>query len=152
MRGVLRVGRAAVAVAAAMVGLSACGFVHAGEAGRSKPNGFVLRGYASVRGAAPGSAGSLCESPASAADVRPAATVRVTDPAGHPLATGTLGAGVLAVDSSAYRCNFPFEIRAVPGGEDRYLIAVADRPAVSFPATQLRQDEPAVIEVGGSRS
>jgi hypothetical protein len=143
--------RLAVGIAV-LVGCTAggCGFVHAGDQGKSKPNGFVLRGYASVAGAAPGAAGTSCEAPPTVADVRPAAPVRVTDPAGHALATGQLGAGVLAVDSATYRCNFPFEIRAVPGGADRYLIVVGDRPAVGFPAAELRQDKPAVVVIGAS--
>jgi hypothetical protein len=143
------VGRLAVAVFLVLT-LGGCGFVHAGQAGKSKPNGFVLRGYASVAGAAAGSAGTACVSPPTVHDVAPSTPVQVTDPAGKALASGQLGAGVLAVDSSVYRCNFPFEIRAVPGGEDQYVITVGARPAVTFPATELREDKPAVIDVGAS--
>jgi hypothetical protein len=143
------VGRLGVALVLVLT-LGGCGFVHAGSAGKSKPNGFVLRGYASVAGATAGSAGTACVAPPTVPDVAPSTPVKVTDPGGKALATGQLGAGVLAVDSSAYRCNFPFEIRAVPGGEDRYVITVGDRPAVTFPAADLREDKPAVIDVRAS--
>jgi hypothetical protein len=124
-----------------------CGFVNAGHASRTKPSGFVLRGYVSVALPDGGAAGAPCQAPGAVTDVRPAAAVRVVDPAGHAIAAGQLGAGVVAVDAASARCNFPFEIRAVPGGRDRYLVEVDGRPPVGFPAEELRQDKPAVITI-----
>jgi len=130
------------------VTVAGCGFAHAGKASHSKPNGFVLRGYVTVGSAgSTGPVGSPCQSPPGAADIRADAPVRVTNPDGRTLATGTLGAGVLAMDSSAYRCNFPFEIPAVPGGQSTYVITVGARPPMSFAARDLREDKSAVIPV-----
>jgi hypothetical protein len=125
--------------------LSGCGWLRAGGASPNKPSGFVLRGYVSVAGAPAGQAGDPCRLPATG--IAANAPVRVTDPPDHTLATGALGTGVLAADGSAYRCNFPFEVPAVPGGHHTYEISVDGRPAVSFPADELRQDKPAVITV-----
>ena len=124
---------------------SGCGWLKAGDVSHTKPSGFVLRGYVSVAGAAAGQAGAPCQ--AVSAGVEANDPVKVTDPSGTALAAGVLGAGVLAVDGEAYRCNFPFEIPAVAGGHGTYSIAVGTRPAVSFPATDLRQDKSAVIRV-----
>jgi hypothetical protein len=103
----------------------------------------------SVAGAAPGSAGAACQAPASAPDIRAGGAVRVADPEGHTLATGELSNGVLAVDGTKYRCNFPFEIPAVPGGPQRYVVGVGSQPPASFAADEVRRDKPAVILVGG---
>jgi hypothetical protein len=135
---------AVLVVVTAGAGLSGCGWLRAGGVSHTKPSGFVLRGYVTVAGASSGSAGAPCQATVIAA----ADPVRVTDPPDHALATGALGAGVLARDGSGYRCNFPFEIGQVPGGHDSYEISVAGRPPVTFPATELRQDKPAVIQVG----
>ena len=132
-------------VLALPLGLAGCGWLHAGGAPRNKPDGFVLRGYVTVAGAPAGAAGSPCQAPASGVAV--ADEVRVTDPPAKLLGTGSLGAGVLAVDGTAYRCNFPFQVTAVPGGHKTYEITVGGRPAVSFPAADLRSDKPAVINV-----
>jgi hypothetical protein len=134
-----------IAVVALCAVLAGCGWLRAGGASSNKPSGFVLRGYVTVADAAAGAPGTPCQ--ATAAGVAANAPVRVSDPPDHPLATGALGAGVLAADGSAYRCNFPFEIPGVPGGHSTYEISVDNRPPVSFPATELRQDKPAVITI-----
>jgi hypothetical protein len=123
--------------------LGGCGFVAAGRVSHSKPNGFTLRGYVHVRGglAVPGGG---CTSPETRADIQPGAAVRVSDPAGKALASGALGQGVL---TDAGYCNFPFEIPAVPGGPGTYVITVGARPPSDFPAKDLREDKPAVIDV-----
>ena len=128
--------------------LVSCGFVETADS-RAKPSGFPLRGYVSVVGASPGGVGTPCQAPASAPDVAPGLPVRVLDPAGGVLGTSALGNGVLAEapDDSGYRCNFPFEVANVPGGPDSYVVVVGARPAVSFPAKDLRADKPAIIEL-----
>jgi hypothetical protein len=127
--------------------LAGCGWLRAGNVSHTKPSGFVLRGYATAGiAAAPGTAaGGPCQAPS--AGVAPNDEVLVTDPPDHTLATGMLGVGVLAMDGTAYKCNFPFEISGVPGGHQTYEISVAGRPAMSFLAEELRQDKPAVIPV-----
>jgi hypothetical protein len=135
--------------AALMLAAGGCGFVRAGGASPVKPDGFVLRGYVSVSGATAGEPGSACGAPP-AVHVWAGAPVRVSDAGGHPIAAGTLGAGVRAEDSGRYRCDFPFEIPAVPGGHDTYLVAVSDRAPVSFAAREVRADAPAVIPVPGA--
>jgi hypothetical protein len=133
-------------VLALPLGLAGCGWLHAGGASNTKPSGFVLRGYVTVAGAPAGTAGSPCQTPAAGVSV--ADEVRVTDPPSTKvLGTGSLGAGVLAVNGSGYECNFPFSISAVPGGHKTYSITVGNRSAVSFPAEDLRSDKPAVISV-----
>ncbi|HEV7900027.1 MAG TPA: hypothetical protein VGP31_19515 [Planosporangium sp.] len=128
--------------------VSGCGWLRAGGASNTKPSGFVLRGYVAVAGAPAGQVGSPCQVPA--AGIAASTPVRVSDPPGHALATGALRPGVLAADGSAYRCNFPFEIYGVPGGHNTYDISVDDRPPMSFPAGELRQDKSAVIPVNPS--
>jgi hypothetical protein len=134
-----------VALSAAAAALSGCGWLHAAGVSHVKPSGFVLRGYASVAGAAAGQAGAACQTPA--AGVAAGDPVLVTDPPGHTIATGALGVGVLARDGEVYRCDFPFEISGVPGGHQAYQVSVAGRPPVTFAATDLREDKPAVISV-----
>ena len=145
-----RVRRAAALLVVALLALTGCGFVNSGQRGSSKPDGFTLRGYVSVGVAAsesaspsPGGAPGACEAPAAASDVHAGGPVRVADPAGHTLAAGTLDPGV----RDAARCDFGFQITGVPGGVDRYVIGVGNRPAMSFPAHDLRSDKPAVINV-----
>ncbi len=133
---------------AAGAALSGCGWLRAGNVSHTKPSGFVLRGYVAVAGAPSGTAGAPCQT--QSLGVAANDPVLVTDPPGRTLATGVLGAGVLALDGpngNAYRCNFPFEIPGVAGGHNSYEISVAGRPAESFPAADLRQDKPAVITV-----
>lgn len=122
--------------------LEGCGFVGAGNASHTKPNGFILRGYVQVSGAL--ASGSGCAAPATVPGLGSGTPVRVSDPAGKMLAEGKLGAGVL---DSAGHCNFPFELRAVPGGPSDYVITVDGRPPATFPAKDLREDKPAVITV-----
>jgi len=172
---VRRVRRAAALFVAALLALTGCGFANSGQRGSSKPDGFTLRGYVSVGvgstasasaggaaasasagggaasasaggGAASASAGGgSCEAPAAASDVHAGGAVRVADPAGHTLAAGELAPGVR--DAASGRCNFGFQITGVPGGVDRYVVGVGNRPTVSFPAHDLRADKPAVIVV-----
>jgi hypothetical protein len=142
--------RFAAVCAAALAVASGCGFVHAGRTSHTKPDGFVLRGYVTVAGAvSTGPVGSACQSPPEAADIRADTPVRVSSPDGRALAGGQLGAGVLAMQSETYRCNFPFEIRAVPGDSDPYVITVGSRPPQTFAARELREDKPAVIVISG---
>jgi hypothetical protein len=71
--------------------------------------------------------------------------VRIADPAGHTLSAGELAAGIR--DGASGRCDFGFQVTGVPGGVDRYVIGVGNRPATSFPAQDLRSGKPAVITV-----
>ena len=127
--------------------LSGCGFVGASNVSHVKPNGFVLRGRVTVpaAGAAPSVAGVSCAS--AVPDVAAGALVVVSDAKGHELARGELGGGVTvtATGSSGVGCDFPFQVRAVPGGVDRYAVSVAGRPAQTFAAAALREDQQAVI-------
>jgi hypothetical protein len=127
--------------------LAGCGWLRAGNVSHTKPSGFVLRGYATASVAATSgtAAGGPCQAPQ--AGVASNDEVLVTDPPDRTLATGMLGVGVLAVEGTAYKCNFPFEISGVPGGHQMYEISVAGRAAVTFPAEELRQDKPAVVPV-----
>lgn len=144
-------------VLAAGLALSGCGFLGSGERGSNKPDGFVLRGYVSVghkAASSPGpssgqsaevtpGAGGSCTAPPPADDVQAGGAVRVADPDGHTLAAGSLKPGV----EESGRCNFGFEITAVPGGVDRYVIGVGTRATATFEARDLRSDKPAVITV-----
>jgi hypothetical protein len=129
------------------LGVSGCGFVHAAGAAPVKPDNFVLRGTVTV--------------PAPAGDTRPvgvacAATVpgisagtpvRVSDPNGRALGSGTLGDGVVTRDGDRASCDFPFQIRGVPGGVPSYDVTVGDRPPQSFPAKDLRENAEAIIRL-----
>ena len=127
--------------------LSGCGFVGASNVSHVKPNGFVLRGRVTVpaAGAAPSVDGVSCAS--AVPDVAAGAPIVVSDVQGHELARGELGGGVtVAVPGGAgVTCDFPFQVRAVPGGVSRYGVSVAGRPAQSFEASALREDQQAVI-------
>ncbi|GAA0946688.1 hypothetical protein [Virgisporangium aurantiacum] len=141
--------------------LSGCGFLSSGQRGSNKPDGFVLRGYVSIglrAGSGPAASGSPaavpsasgtptagipCTAPPEANDVQAGGAVRVADPDGHTLAAGTLLPGV----EEGGRCNFAFQIKAVPGGVDRYVIGVGNRATATFLAHDLRSDKPAVILV-----
>ncbi len=139
-----------MAVALALLPATGCGFIHASGVSHNKPNGFVLRGHVTVPLPASTSqaAGTACSAPGSASDIVAGAPVKVTDPNGRQLALGSLGAGVFATGTGV-SCDFPFEIRAVPGGVDSYAISVAGRPAQTFPAKALREDQAAVITING---
>jgi hypothetical protein len=140
------VRRVVAVILAAGLSLSGCGFLNSGDRGSTKPDGFTLRGYVSVgpkAGPGPGASGGPCTAPPGADDVQAGGAVRVADPDGHTLAAGSLTAGV----EEAGRCNFGFQITAVPGGVDRYVIGVGNRATVTFPAHDLRSDKPAVIVV-----
>jgi hypothetical protein len=141
--------RVVAVVLAAGLTLSGCGFLGSGQRGSNKPDGFTLRGYVSVGHKesaspepSPASRGS-CTAPPEADDVQAGGAVRVADADGHTLAGGTLEPGV----EENGRCNFGFSIRAVPGGVERYVIGVGNRPTATFPARDLRSDKPAVILV-----
>jgi hypothetical protein len=142
------VRRVVAVVLAAGLALSGCGFLGSGDRGSNKPDGFTLRGYVSVGTTAagagsPGVTGGPCTAPPAANDVQAGGAVRVADRDGHTLGTGVLSPGV----AEAGRCNFAFQITAVPGGVDQYVIGVGNRASVSFPAHDLRSDKPAVIVV-----
>ncbi len=125
--------------------LGGCGFFGASRVSHVKPNGFVLRGRVTVPVPAGDTraAGAACAAPYP--DVVANAPVKVTDPTGREIATGYLGDGVIARGSSSVTCDFPFQIPAVPGGVASYGIAVGTRPAVTFNAKDLREDETAVL-------
>ena len=131
---------------ACLVGaLSGCGFVGASDVSHTKPSGFVLRGRVTVpvAGSGPEVDGATCTSAVSGVGV--GVPVKVSDVDGHELADGELGDGVVEGGGSGAACDFPFEIQAVPGGFRRYAISVAGRPAQTFGATPLRQDQQAVV-------
>ena len=56
---------------------------------------------------------------------------------------------MVATSGGTPSCNFPFEIRAVPGGVATYSIAVGTQQPHDFPAADLREDKPAVITLAG---
>lgn len=126
------------------VGVAGCGWLGASNAPRTKPDTFVLRGHVTVPVPAGDSRpdGAACAS--TLPDVVAGAPVRVTDPNGHELATGSLGDGIIA-SGSTHSCDFPFQIAAVPGGVDSYDVAVGSRPAQRFAAKQLRENAAAII-------
>jgi hypothetical protein len=127
--------------------LAGCGFVGASGVSHTKPNGFVLRGRVSVPAAGSGPAveGASCVS--TLPDVAVGAPVTVSDADGHELGKGALGGGVTVAvpGKSGGSCDFPFQIAAVPGGVSGYAVSVAGRPARTFAATALREDQQAVI-------
>jgi hypothetical protein len=127
--------------------LAGCGFVGASGVSHTKPNGFVLRGRvtAPAAGVGPQVDGTSCTS--TVPDLAAGVPVKVSDADGHELADGQLGAGVLVTVAgrSGASCDFPFQITAVPGGVSRYAVSVAGRPGQVFAATQLREDQQAVI-------
>ena len=106
----------------------------------------MLRGYVSVAGATAAPPGTPCS--ATAPGIHAGGPVRVADPDGHTLAAGELAGGVTAPAGGQHRCNFAFEVRGVPGGPDRYTVAVGDQPPATFDAAGLREDGQAVIRVG----
>lgn len=153
MHGLRAVGTAATALAVVLSG-AGCGFLGASNVSHTKPNGFVLRGHVTVP--LPAGQAGPAGSPCTAGSVGVGTTVTVTDPAGKKIATGALGAGVVALAASSgaspaaeANCDFPFQIRAVPGGVTSYGIAIGDRPPQTFPAENLHQDQAAVITLSG---
>jgi hypothetical protein len=132
-------------------GATGCGFVGASGVSHTKPNGFVLRGYVTtpVPAGDTRADGAACAAPTSLPDIVAGAPVKVLDPAGTVIGLGTLTPGVIAHPSGATACDFAFEIRAVPGGVATYSIAVGTESPRQFPATELRQDKPAVIPLTG---
>lgn len=131
--------------------LGGCGWVGRSDE-TSKPDGFLLHGYASVAGAATGIPGTPCLSPASAPDIVSGATVKAADTDGKVVAVTTLAAGVLAAAPDGYRCNFPFELLNLSGSRPTYQILVADRPPVRFETRPLREGRPAVVDVAVTAS
>jgi hypothetical protein len=142
-------GRRALSLAALLfagaLAPAGCGFIAASKVSHTKPSGFVLRGRVTVpvTTGLTRAVGVACAAPYP--DVVANATVTVTDPDGHEIATGYLGDGVIAHGQSGVTCDFPFQIPAVPGGVASYRIAVADRAPKEFPAKALREDETAVL-------
>lgn len=131
--------------------LGGCGWV--GRSGEtSKPDGFLLHGYASVAGAATGIPGTPCLAPAAAPDIASGATVKAADTSGKVIAVTTLAAGVLASAPDGYRCNFSFELLNLSGSRSTYQILVAERPPVSFETRALREGRPAVVDVAVTAS
>lgn len=134
---------------ALVVSLGGCGWAsRAGET--SKPDGFLLHGYASVAGAASGIVGTPCLAPASAPDIVPGAVVKAADADGKVIAVTTLAAGVLASAADGYQCNFAFELLNLSGSRPAYQILVAERPPVSFETRAMREGRPAVVPVTAS--
>lgn len=128
-----------------VLSLGGCGWL--GRAGEtSKPDGFLLHGYVSVAGAAPGSTGTPCLA-TGAPDIVTGAPVRAADAEGRVIAVTTLSSGVLARADDGYRCNFAFELANLSGRRPTYQILVADRPAAAFRTRDLREGRPAVIDV-----
>jgi hypothetical protein len=128
-------------------GLAGCGFVRAAGVSHTKPSGFVLRGRVTVPVGTGDSRPDGAACAANTADIVAGAPVRVADPGGHPLGTGALGPGVIAHTGSKGSCEFPFQVSNVAGGVDSYILVVGNRPPRSFPAKDLRQDQPAVINI-----
>jgi hypothetical protein len=132
-----------------VAGVAGCGFVRAADVSHTKPSGFVLRGRVTVPVGAGDTRPDGAACAADAPDIRSGTPIRVSDPGGHPLGTGELGPGVIAHVGSKSSCDFPFQVPNVAGGVDSYAVAVGNRPARSFPARDLRQDQPAVIDIAG---
>jgi hypothetical protein len=134
--------------------LAGCGFVSESAKSDTKPSAFVLIGHVTI--ALPASstdaAGSACQAPAGATDIAAGTPVTVTDTAAHNLASGVLGTGVVARNGDGAACQFPFNIRGVPGGSDPYEIAIGNRPPQPFAAADLRTNTPAVITISSSPS
>lgn len=127
--------------------LAGCGFVGASDVSHNKPSGFVLRGRVTVpaAGSGPIADGTACMS--ALPGVAAGSIVKVSDVDGHELARGELGGGVTATATpgTSAACDFPFQVRGVPGGVSQYAVSVAGRPAQTFAATALRQDQQAVL-------
>ncbi|MEV0131532.1 hypothetical protein AB0H83_24090 [Dactylosporangium sp. NPDC050688] len=131
---------------AVVLSLGGCGWL--GRSGEtSKPDGFLLHGYASVAGAAAGIPGTPCLAPASAPDIVAGAPVKAADAGGKVIAVTTLASGVLAAAPDGYRCNFAFELLNLSGSRPVYQIVVAERPPVSFETRALREGRPAVVDI-----
>ena len=127
--------------------LAGCGFVGASDVSHTKPSGFVLRGRVTVPagGSGPIADGTACMS--ALPGVAAGSMVKVSDVDGHELARGELGGGVTSTvtPGTSAACDFPFQVRGVPGGVSQYAVSVAGRPAQTFAATALRQDQQAVL-------
>lgn len=142
---------AALVAAGALATASGCGFIAAGQTSHEKPNTFVLYGHADVTLTAGDhrATGTTCVAPAGVTDVAVTTSVNVLSPGGVTLAHGSLGAGVIAHTGDAAMCDFPFQIRDVPGGADTYGIVIGARPAQSFAGSALQANTPAIIAISG---
>jgi hypothetical protein len=142
-----RAARILLVLPVATAVLAGCGFISASSVSHTKPNGFVLSGHVAVPAAGNGPvvAGTPCVS--ALPDVAAGVMVKVSDVNGHELGRGQLDGGVLDTTPgrSGASCDFPFQIRAVPGGVSQYAVSVAARPAQTFDAGELRASEQAVI-------
>jgi hypothetical protein len=139
-----------VATAAlAIVGLSGCGFVAAGNKSSVKPSGFVLSGHAAVTlpSSDTDTVGTSCIAPAGATDVAKGVNVTVTNATGTRIATGHLAGGIVTRTGSIGACTFPFQIQGVPGSVDTYGISIGNRPATSFSGAALRASSLAVLTI-----
>ncbi len=135
---------------AVVLSLGGCGWL--GRSGEtSKPDNFLLHGYASVAGAAAGIPGTPCLAPA-APDIVAGAPVKAADAGGKVIAVTTLASGVLAAAPDGYRCNFAFELLNLSGSRPVYQIVVAERPPVSFETRPLREGRPAVVDIPAASS
>lgn len=134
---------------AAVATLSGCGFIAAGQKSHSKPTAFVLIGHAAVVLASGDhrAAGTPCDASAGITDLGAGTPVKVIGASGDPIAYGTLGSGTVDRAGTTPTCDFPFQIRDVPGGSDTYGVAVGNRSAHSFPAADLRRNTAAVITI-----
>ena len=129
-----------------VAGPAGCGFVGASGAPQTKPDAFVLRGHVTVP--EPGDTradGAVCA--ATVPGIVAGAPVRISSPDGKPLATGSLGDGIIAHGGDGPSCDFPFQIAGVPGGVASYEIAVAGRPPQQFPAKDLRENAEAILRI-----
>jgi hypothetical protein len=87
----------------------------------------------------------------------PAGPAGTAGPAGGPAGTagtahgpaGAAGGSTGPAGAAGVDCDFPFELRAVPGGVAGYGISVAGRPPQRFPAKNLRENQAAVITIIG---
>jgi acyl CoA:acetate/3-ketoacid CoA transferase beta subunit len=143
-----RVRRVALVVLCALP-LSGCGFVAAGQTSHQKPNNFVLYGHADVPLSTDEhrATGTVCTAPQSVRGIAVTTPVDVLSAGGTRLAHGSLGAGVVARTGNLASCDFPFQIRGVPGGAQTYQIAVGDRPAQTFLGSDLQHNTPAIITI-----
>jgi len=140
--------RTAACVVLVLTAVAGCGFIAAGRKSVQKPSTFVLLGHADV--ALPPSdhaaIGTTCVAPASV-NVGARTPVKVVDQRGVTIAEGTLGSGVLTRSGNVTTCAFPFQIPPVPGTSTSYGISVGGRPTQTFLASQLRQNQPAVVTI-----
>jgi hypothetical protein len=89
----------------------------------------------------------VCTAPDTVRDLAVTTSVDVLSPGGIRLGHGSLGAGVVARTGNLASCDFPFQIRNVPGGAQTYQIVVGNRPAQTFLGSDLQHNTPAIITI-----